>query len=61
MAKRRTKRKRTTREWAVIIFSILIAISMIAGVFASFATPPPPGSSLPLHLVQPVVDLIQLI
>jgi nitrate reductase gamma subunit len=56
MAKRRIKkRKRTTSEKIFIVFSILIAISMVLGLFASFAAQPaetlPPGSSLPTHLV----------
>lgn len=56
MAKRKMrKRRRTTAEKAFIIFSILIAISMVLGLFASFARQPlealPPDSSLPTHLV----------
>jgi hypothetical protein len=57
MAKRKIRRrKRTTAEKIFIVFSILIAISMVLGLFASYAAqqpvdPVPPGSSLPTHLV----------
>jgi hypothetical protein len=56
VAKRKNrKRKRTTAEKVFIVFSILIAISMVLGLFASFAAQPvdplPPDSSLPTHLV----------
>jgi hypothetical protein len=56
MAKRKIRRRRrTTAEKIFIVFSILIAISMVLGLFASFAAqqvnPVPPDSSLPTYLV----------
>jgi hypothetical protein len=57
MAKRKIKRrKRTTAEKIFIVFSILIALSMVLGLFASYAAqqpvdPVPPGSNLPVELV----------
>jgi hypothetical protein len=37
MAKRKTRRRRTFSEKVMIVLSVLIALSMIVGLFAAFA------------------------
>lgn len=62
MAKRKGKKRRSTAEKIFIVFSILIAISMVLASFALFAPQPTdpiqPGSSLPTELVYAVNHLV---
>jgi hypothetical protein len=37
MAKKKTRRRRTFSEKVMIVLSVLIALSMIVGLFAAFA------------------------
>ena len=40
MAKRKTRRRRTTAEKVFMVMGILIALSMVLALFASFAAVP---------------------
>jgi hypothetical protein len=59
MAKRKTKRRRTTTEKVILVLGLLIAVSMILTLFAGFGASASLGNSGGSLPVAPSIPVVQ--